>query len=136
MTDSVQVIRVSKRGVLAAGIIASDDQDGEFVVKVQKRPVPDSLCDTRDHNGCGGPLYRWTRKTTLDYWPVIRCENHLRLQRLWGQYLDEWWAQHEWYTREESLSFEDWLKENWSKDTSAVDYDFKYWELVTAGNGD
>lgn len=109
-------------------------EDG--VVEVAKRTVSDCLCDSRDLPGCGGPLYRWTLSTTLDYWPVIRCENHIKLQILHVQYRAEWAAQHEWWSQEEPLWFFDWLEENRNADTSAIIDDFKYWELVLAANGD
>jgi hypothetical protein len=109
-------------------------REEEGVVEVAKRTVSDSLCDTRDYPGCGGPLYRWTQQTTLDYWPVIRCENHIKLQRRHMQYWEEWSSQHEWWEREEPLWFFDWLKEHWNDDTLTVEGDFRYWELAAFGD--
>jgi hypothetical protein len=98
-------------------------------LEVAKRLVSGDLCDTRDYPGCGGPLYRWMRSTTtLDYWPVIRCENHLKLQSLHMRYRQEWSSQHEWWEREEPLWFFDWLKEHWDDDTSSAEIG-PYWDL-------
>jgi len=102
------------------------------VLEIAKRPAPENLCDWRERPGCGGPLYRWTQpRTTLDYWPVIRCENHLKLQEMHLQYRINWAAQRDWVklaTTEGALWFDDWLKEHWSDDTSATEVG-PYWGL-------
>jgi hypothetical protein len=102
------------------------------ILEVAKRTVPNDLCDMRDHPGCGGPLYRWTQpRTTLDYWPVVRCENHLKLQSLYMQYRQEWSSQHEWWEQAKAspLCFFDWLKEHWGDDTSLAEVG-PYWKLA------
>ena len=102
-------------------------------IEVAKRTVPDDLCDTRDHLGCGGSLYRWTQRTTLEYFPVVRCENHLKLQCLWQQYQDDEWAKISdgpcYDEKMRPLPFCEWLAEHWNDDISEVDIG-PYWELV------
>ncbi len=101
------------------------------ILEVAKRTVPGDLCDMRDYPGCSGPLYRWTQpRTTLDYWPVVRCENHLKLQSLHMQYRQEWSSLHDWWEGpEEPLWFFDWLKGHWRDDTSSAEVG-PYWELA------
>lgn len=104
------------------------------VVEVAKRTVPGDLCDTRDYPGCGGPLYRWSQPTTLDYWPVVRCENHLKLQSLWKQYQEEAWSRIDGPSYDEKLrplNFWDWLREHWEDDTSSAEIG-PYWDLIMA----
>jgi hypothetical protein len=109
-------------------------EDG--VVVVVKRTVPDDLCDSKHLPGCGGPLYHWTLSTTLDYWPVVRCENHIRLQRLHRAYYQKDLAEHPMlkYPLYNPMNFEDWLERHWNDDTSEVSEDFKYWELAEKEN--
>jgi len=99
-------------------------------------PEPSSIrCDDAEHPDCGGPLYLWMLRTTNDYWPVIRCENHLRLQDLWTDYLVEWSAAHKpWgFPKNENdsrLGFKEWLRQHWAEDTSSGDIG-PHWELIT-----
>jgi hypothetical protein len=90
---------------------------------------PDLSCDTLEHPGCGGPLYLWLLTTTLPYWPVIRCENHLKLQSLWLNYRLVWSKTHDVW-KEMPLSFWDWLKAYWSEDVSMADVG-PHWELIS-----
>ena len=120
---------------------SSMPEDIELMDLVQrlKHSVPDDRCDTDEYPGCGGPLYRWMLRTTLDYWPVIRCENHLKLQDLWQQYQANEWAKiadGPWYDEKlRPRSFWEWLAEHWNDDTSEADIG-PYWKLILAENGD
>ena len=103
------------------------------IIVVAKRAVPNDLCDCRDYPGCSGPLYRWTKPTPNDYWPVIRCENHLKLQRLRQEYVKEWYHASTWWEQSCPLPWGEWLEENWDDDTSGVGKVFKYWRLSCLG---
>jgi hypothetical protein len=137
----MKIISIRAEGTLTFAIVPIVERflmpdDTEFLNLLQrlKRPAPVDRCDTDEYPGCGGPLYRWTLHTTLDYWPVIRCENHIKLQHLWQDYQRDVWDKigndPAYDENLRPLGFWDWLNEHADVDTSQVDRDFKYWEPV------